>query len=305
VPVFRTLVVGACALAVAGCASAKKSPTAATTLTTVISSSTALPLGDGKYSTSAMKGSVYSCITQFNGGGAFRDGPWIDSAAKTWDATRKISVAGAVHQRSTFSGQATSTAERLIGNGLPSTPTGVFPVAADDPAYQYDRNPNTISGYSLDVTFPRNPTIAASPTCVGGTIGVSVLGAPIYSAFDALGRDAAAHEVQDACDGHPERTGQYHFHSRSSCFTGSVAGFDPGLFGYALDGFGIYVEKDAEGQTPTSAELDECHGRTSAVTWHGTPVSIYHYVATDDFPYLVACYRGTPITSATGLNIGR
>ena len=42
---------------------------------------------------------------------------------------------------------------------------------------------------------------AASPSCVGGTIGVSVLGVPIYSAFDAGGRDAAAHEVQDECDG--------------------------------------------------------------------------------------------------------
>jgi hypothetical protein len=32
---------------------------------------------------------------------------------------------------------------------------------------------------------------------------------------------------------------------------------------------------------------------------------MYHYVATPDFPYLVGCYRGTPITSATGLHLGR
>ena len=65
-------------------------------------------------------------------------------------------------------------------------------------------------------------------------------GIPIYSAFDAGGRDAVATEVQDGCDAHPEITGQYH----------------------------------------------------------------YHYVATLDFPYLVACYRGTAITEAEGLAIG-
>jgi len=129
------------------------------------------------------------------------------------------------------------------------------------------------------------------------------LGVPIFSAFDAVGRDAAAHEVQDACDGHPEMTGQYHYHSLSRCWA-DAPGFDPGLFGYALDGFGIYVERDAAGNLPSSADLDECHGRTSEITWHGQKVDMYHYVATADFPYLVACFRGTPITTATGLHIG-
>ena len=33
-------------------------------------------------------------------------------------------------------------------------------------------------------------------------------------------------------------------------------------------------------------------------------VRMYHYDATLDFPYLVGCFKGTPITSATGLGIG-
>ena len=107
------------------------------------------------------------------------------------------------------------------------------------------------SGYTLDVDLPA-PETAPAPSCVGGTIGVSVLGVAIYSAFDAMGRDAAGHEVQDDCDGHPERTGQYHYHSLSSCWS-DVAGFDPGLFGYALDGFGIYVQRTAGGALPSSA----------------------------------------------------
>ena len=263
-----------------------------------------LPLGDGQYATTARKGSVFSCITSFNGQGAFHDGPWIDSAAKTWDSTKKIAVQGATtHSDARFASSLTETTQRLTGNGLPSTPTGTFPVSSSDPAFQYDRNPNSVQSYPLDVSLPAAPVVNSSPTCVGGTIGVSVLGVPIYSAFDALGRDAAAHEVQDSCGGHPEITGQYHFHALSPCFKGAAAGFDDGLFGYALDGFGIYVEKDASGNGLTSAALDECHGRTSEITWYGKKTAMYHYVATIDFPYLVACYRGTPISSATGLRI--
>jgi hypothetical protein len=31
------------------------------------------------------------------------------------------------------------------------------------------------------------------------------------------------------------------------------------------------------------------------VLWHGAPTSIYHYVATYDFPYTVGCYHGTAV----------
>src|SRR5688572_19284645 len=57
---------------------------------------TARPLGDGLVSTEPEHGAVWSCITQFGGGGAFQQGPWIDDDAGTWDATTKISVGGAV-----------------------------------------------------------------------------------------------------------------------------------------------------------------------------------------------------------------
>jgi hypothetical protein len=279
-------------IALGACTS--KQVAAKRTTTTLTGTSHALPLGDGKYTTSPTRGFVDSCITQFNGGGAFRDGPWIDAAAKTWDAAKKIAVLGSVQRRSEFKAVRTGSSLEITGNGLTSTPTGTFPVQSTDPAYAFDRNPNVIRPSTLKVDLPYDPVVAGTPSCVGGTIGVSVLGAPIFSAFDALGRDAGAHEVQDACGGHPEITGQYHFHTLSPCFSAK-----DGLFGYALDGFGIYVEPGV-----TSADLDECHGRTSQVTWHGKPTTVYHYVATADFPYLVACYRGTPVTSAQGLQIG-
>ena len=65
------------------------------------------------------------------------------------------------------------------------------------------------------------------------------------------------------------------------------------------------MERDSEGTMLSSADLDACHGRTSTVDWNGKRVSMYHYDATLDFPYLVACYHGTAIDSAEGLAIRR
>jgi YHYH protein len=266
---------------------------------------TKLPLGDGKYLTQPKKGYVFSCITDFHGGGAFRDGPWIDSAAKTWDLTKKISVQGSVHWSSRFTATPKGTTLRLSGNGLPPHTTGVYPVAASDPAYQYDRNPNSIKSYVLAASLPRYPKVKSKPTCVGGTVGVMKTGIPIYSAFDALGRDAGAHEIQDACEGHPQITGQYHYHSLSPCISdkGSKSSHSS-LVGWALDGFAIYGTRGQNGEEMTTAKLDVCHGHTHVITWNGKRVRMYHYHATLDFPYVIGCYRGTPIKHATGLSIG-
>ncbi len=270
----------------------------------------ALPVGTDRYVTDGpKKGYVYSCITDFNGGGADVMGPWFSSDGKTFDLTKKVAVEGKVRWDSKFSEEVSGSKRALSGNGLPPDPSGVFPVHADDPAYQYDRNPNSISGYTLAASLPANPEGASEPSCVGGTIGVAKTGIPIFSAFDAGGRDAVAWETQDRCDAHPEMTGQYHYHSLSACIAAlSDIGGEPSsseLIGWALDGFGIYVERDSEGTMLSSADLDACHGRTSAVDWNGKRVSMYHYDATLDFPYLVACYHGTAIDSAEGLAIRR
>src|SRR5207248_1668963 len=118
------------------------------------------------YVTTAQRGSVDSCITAFHGGGAFRDGPWIDSSAKTWDATKKIAVQGSTHRDGQFTAVVSGSTLQLRGNGLPTTPTGTFPVQSSDPAYQYDRNPNSISSHALSLDLPAEPKAAASPHCV-------------------------------------------------------------------------------------------------------------------------------------------
>ena len=263
-----------------------------------------LVLGDKRYVTNApKKGYVYSCQSQFNGGGAFRQGPWINGS--TWDATQKIAVQGAVRHNSIFRNTLTSSSSILSGNGLPPHTTGVFPIASSDPAYQYDRNPNSIKSYTLRASLARNPSRLSKAQCVGGTIGVMKSGIPLFSAFDAGGRDAVANEVQDRCGGHPQISGQYHYHSLSACLADTGArNSHSKLLGWALDGFGIYGYRGVGGAVMTTATLDVCHGHTHTISWRGRSVRMYHYHATRDFPYVISCYRGKAITSATGLGVG-
>ena len=67
------------------------------------------------------------------------------------------------------------------------------------------------------------------------------------------------------------------------------------VVGFARDGFPIVVERDAAGDLPTNADLDECHGRTSPVLLDGEVVTTYHYAATHEFPYFIGCFRGEPV----------
>jgi len=172
-------------------------------------------------------------------------------------------------------------------NSLPvGATTGVFPIAASDPAHAYDPNPNSIRPVPSVWTLALSPRAAAAPSCVPfGPIGVTTNGVELYNALDALKRDAVAHEEQDACGGHPGPNGGYHYHAIGPCIRVSGAST---LVGYALDGFGIYVERGV-----TNADLDACHGRTSTVVWNGKRTRIYHYDATAAYPYTIGCFRGT------------
>ena len=49
----------------------------------------ALPLGDGRVSSAPKSGYVYSCMTQFRGGGAQHAGDWIRGATGWGEMTRK------------------------------------------------------------------------------------------------------------------------------------------------------------------------------------------------------------------------
>jgi hypothetical protein len=251
-----------------------------------------LPIGDGKVSTTgARRGWIYACQVMQGGGGSFRDGEWIHDDG-TFDLTAKPTVDGSVEWpdarvRISRSGGRT----RISGNGLPvNATTGVFPIAAGDDAYQYDRNPNSIRSQTVSLTLPKARR-ASKPSCVnGGTVGYATNGVAIFNGLDAMNRDAVAHEIQDDCGGHPERSGAYHYHSGSGCVTGSSR--KAKVVGWMLDGYPLVNEPGI-----TNDDLDACHGRTSTISISGKRVRTYHYNVTAEYPYTIGCFRGTPLRS--------
>jgi hypothetical protein len=262
---------------------------------------TSLPLGDRRFTTAGpAQGDVYTCQS-LSGVEHDANAPWMDAANGTWSLPGKAVVAGAVSWAGNYSQTVSAGTRTISSDGVPVAPytTGTFPISPSDPAYQYDGNPNAIGEDAISLSLPANPTAAAQPSCVSmGLIGVTVTGVAIYNAFDAAGYDAVAHEEQDGCHGHPDQSEQYHYHGiLQACVpdAGSTTQ-NSSLLGYALDGYGIYGPW-YDGKVLTSADLDECHGTTSVVDWDGKQVSMYHYVSTYDFPYTVACFRGTPIST--------
>jgi hypothetical protein len=264
---------------------------------------THIELGDGKYSQSPQVGYVYSCQTQFNfngKGGQGENGNWLNGDG-TWDATKKAVVSGAVSWPHSFTITLQGEQRVFSGNDLPNHTTGVYPISSSDAAYTYDRNPGSISAQTVQFAVPANPQAAISPNCVGGEVGIMLSGVVIFSAFDAEGRDAPAHEVQDSCDGHPQNTGFYHYHNLSDCLEDNATGHSA-LMGYAFDGYGIYGYYGEDGKELTNADLDVCHGHTHTVLWDGQTVEMYHYHATHQFPYVVGCFHGSPAVRA--LSVG-
>lgn len=264
----------------------------------------AVPLGDGYVSSTPKVGYVDSCVTHFPAiGGASVVGPWIDTRNRTWDYLTKVTVNGAIRWPTG------SYSVRIIGdrrvirfNDLPiDHSTGIFPIQSGTRAYRYDQNPNHIAEQRFDWSLPLHPTASSQPGCTpGGPIGVLDDGVVLFNALDGEGRDAGAHEVLDLCAGHPSPGDIYHHHDVPPCILDKVANGTTKLVGYALDGFGIYVVKNASGQLPTNASLDACHGTISKVIWNGRLTRIFHYVATLEYPYTVGCYHGTPISVGAG-----
>jgi hypothetical protein len=254
-----------------------------------------LPLGDQHYVLDApRKGYIYLChkFGDEGAGGAQRAGSWIHG--QTWNPQQKPAVQGQVNWPGAFFSVSLNGNVRVLdGNGLPTNhTTGTYPVQSNDPAAAYDRNPNSIQPQQVHEVLPSSPVYTDPPFCMGMEVGYMLDGVPLFNGFDAGLRDAAAHEIQDACDGHPQRGGIYHYHSMSSCIR------DKGIetvIGYALDGFPITGPVVAPGKYLTTDDLDVCHGITSEVVVGGRKQVTYHYVMTEDFPYSVSCFRAQPV----------
>ena len=197
----------------------------------------------------------------------------------------------------------------VTSNGIPD-----FPYTQTTPG-----NP---SAAALEYTLPATPTVADTPTAVPaiGAIAVALNGLPIFGAAEGPGGDVLSMPSFTECGGHNGPSG-YHFHafttagSTACAYTEEEAMNEQILFGYAFDGYPIYVGNYALGYTSSyeltdpslfasntfeahtyvegSGDLDECNGR---IDENGD----YAYYTTDAYPYTVGCYVGVVVDSGAG-----
>lgn len=236
--------------------------------------------------------------------------PWLSGT--TIDISKIASVSGTMTWQSEFSMSTTATERVLVGNGLPNHPTGQFPVQEGTPAYEYysafplmgggTAADIGIAAYDINLTLPRNPTPNDKPSCIHWIfIGLVTQTGAAWHAEIAPDAQFKVHDPisalpLDPCFGHPFEE-QYHYHAYSwACFPnqGEKAQHSP-LFGYAIDGFGIFGPRGENGELVTNDDLDECHGHTHEIDWDGEKKVMYHYHVNNEFPYTLGCYRGTPI----------
>ena len=93
----------------------------------------------------------------------------------------------------------------------------------------------------------------------------------------------------------PAAGSEYHYHAIGACLLkGASTHAASPLVGYAIDGYPIYGPLGPGGKPYTDADLDACHGHTSAVVLNGKTVAIYHYQATLQYPYTLGCYHAVP-----------
>jgi hypothetical protein len=140
--------------------------------------------------------------------------------------------------------------------------------------------------------IPLNPTAAATHTATGlGPIGISVNGLPLYNQYAGPSLPLT-NEINsfDQYNGHPQMSGQYHYHIEPLYLT-TLKG-KSALMGFLLDGFPVYGPME-NGVILTTSNLDAYHGHTSVTAEY--PNGIYHYHFTADAPYLNGSgYWGTP-----------
>ncbi|CPW44489.1 Uncharacterised protein [Mycobacteroides abscessus] len=142
-----------------------------------------LPVGDGKIVTDGARGGyVYACpryAESFAAGaavGAAVRGPWFSADGQWYYPDMKTHVQGHVQHHGEFSETKSEGVRVITTNDLPRDhSTGRFPIATDDTAYQYDRNPNAITAQDLTYVLASEPTYGI-PQCIGPEVGVMLSG---------------------------------------------------------------------------------------------------------------------------------
>jgi hypothetical protein len=176
----------------------------------------------------------------------------------------------------------------LRSQGYPNHPTAIFPNSD---------NPNSIRVQDFTFRLPLEPKLAGKITRVPmGPIGMALNGVVFFNPFEMGGTNAVEGYSEvwlDACCGHPQQTGVYHYHKYPACvkspFSDNGKVHSP-VIGFAFDGFPLYGPYESEGQMAlelfSGNALDACNG-------HSDPQRGYHYHVTPGrFPYILGGYAG-------------
>lgn len=150
----------------------------------------------------------------------------------------------------------------------------------------FNQNPNRIATQTLTFKIPLKPAAATTPAATPlGHIGVALNGVPLYNQYAGPNNQALTGEIAsfDKYYGHPQATGQYHYHVEPVYLT-SAKTTKSGLLGFLLDGFPVYGPQEENNSVVTNSILDAYHGHTHATV--DFPAGIYHYHFTAEAPYL-------------------
>jgi hypothetical protein len=150
--------------------------------------------------------------------------------------------------------------------------------------HTFSKNPNSIAAQSYTFKIPVNPqqagTHASTPL---GPIGVAINGVPLFNQYAGPNQPLTNEVVSfDQYWGHPQQTGQYHYHVEPLYLT-TVKMSKAALLGFLLDGFPVYGPEE-NGAAVTNAMLDAYHGHTAVTADY--PKGIYHYHITNVDPYI-------------------
>ena len=148
----------------------------------------------------------------------------------------------------------------------------------------FAKNPNSISSQSFTFKIPVNPQVTSSHSATPlGPIGISLNGVPFFNQYAGPNQPLTNEVVSfDKYWGHPQQTGQYHYHVEPLYLT-TVKATKSSLLGFLLDGFPVYGPEE-NGAAVTNAMLDAYHGHSHATTEF--PNGIYHYHITNNDPYI-------------------
>ncbi len=278
--------------------------------------------------TGGSTGGTGGAETGGGGSGGGSDACW---QAKTLLDVTKAPGAGGNYAKPTLSGACTATHFVVDTNGMPTytfVPITPNPLVVSNGHYEITLDPQ-VAATTTDI--PLLGTVAFAVN------GLPIFGPNegAQPAAEAYG-DPIFNGIMDACLGHT--ADRYHYHSLlEKCLTQTGLVSEPWtnpdpdatkaspIVGWALDGFPIYGSREcADVECKSVVSVKSGYAQTGnpktnawdAYTWsehagdntfldacngHTGSDGKYHYHVTDQFPYVMGCYRGTPNGAGMGM----